>query len=722
MIRDIKSLKKNISSLTKAEIFTNIKNIRNSFELKFDVKYTEEFADVLYSILELFSSKMDYNSERIILNQLFEISWWADENSLIIDYLIKAISLVLIDSRSTRGKDRTGLFSDFVNIIARFPKNKKIYSSISTAAIELIKWGKDQEILEMLEIVQSKAVIYPLVEAIQLLDAKTFMNTLFYLVDQDCETIKHIYNQFSSFAISNFEEEVEVTDHKFKNIILDEDVNEILQEGAINAIINLARINKKENGNCKDCLLCIRRIIQDSEYLLRKKGEDFYKDINRLSYTLELYQLWDEFIDIKLVADLKNELEKNQKYEIAQAKLLAIIKTMRIEEYDSLKIGRRGIQLAYDLSDYNDIEKIVKEILKQDVHSLKSINLVEEVDAIIDYDIKLKEHLRETGQIPSDKQTVDELQDQTTISDDLTKSVTKEEKIAEQVKYLKDLDLIDKEHIENQILQAKAYVFSVAMYGFNSPLINISPDELMNEISELLDKKMIMELVDPLVRAVTLRAARLDGKAVAILFELLNKKGLKFLDRYYKQYNFIDNLIRLISYLGRTNQLELLIQIKNELQKANRLIIKDDSLILKMARAINEGILAFTEKDFTKKLELVSLNKELAKVNSYNVDLQIKYVEGMNFILLDLAHFDIKALIHQVTELIDFAKIYSQNQHIHEKIALGLLWGIAIMKLYNQTSRLDEYKKELTNFITMYPDSDYLKEIHQIIDRTIGHK
>ncbi|HUT80403.1 MAG TPA: hypothetical protein VMZ29_04295 [Candidatus Bathyarchaeia archaeon] len=721
MFKDIKSLKKNIESLTNAEIFTNIKNIRNSFDMKFDVKHTEEFADVLFAILNYFSGKEDYNSERIILNQLFEISWWAEEDSLIIDYLIRGISLVLIDSRSTRGKDRTELFSDFVNIIARFPNNKRVYAAISTAAIELIRWGKDQEILEILDIIQSKAAIYPLVEAIQLLDAKTFMNTLFYLDDQDCNTIKHIYNQFSSFAISNFEEEIEVTDHKFKSIILDEEVNEILQEGAINAIINLARINRKEEGKCNDCLLCIRRIIQDSEYLLRKKGEDFYRDINRLSYTLDQYQLWDEFIDINLVAELKKERDKNQMYEIAQGKLLAIIKTMRIEEYDSLKIGRRGLRLAYDLNDINDIENIVKELLNQNTQSLKSINLVEEVDAVIDYDTKLKEHLRETGQIPSDKSTVDELQDQTTFSDDLTLAVTKEEKIAEQVKYLKELEIKDNQHMENQILHAKALILAVAMHGFSSPILNISPDELVKELSELMDKKLVMELVDPLVRSVTLRAARLDGKAVNILLELLNKKGLKFLDSYYKQYNFIDNLIRLISYLGRTGQIELLTKIKNELQKANRLIMKNDDIPLKIARAINEGILAFSGKEITKKIELVHLNKELAKINSYNIDLQLKYVESMSFILLDLEHFDSKAISHQVDELIDFAKIYSQNQKIEEKTSIGILWSMAIMKIFKQQNKIDEYKKELNTFIASYPKSEYLKEIQTIADKTLGN-
>ncbi|MBN1331045.1 MAG: hypothetical protein JXA54_16350 [Candidatus Heimdallarchaeota archaeon] len=721
MFKDIKYLKKNVDSLTKAELFTNIKNIRNSFDMKYETKYTEEFAEVLFTILEYFSGKIDYNSERIILNQLFEISWWADENSLTIDYLTKAISLVLIDSRSTRGKDRTELFSDFVNIIARFPNNKKVYSAISTAAIELIKWGKDKEILEILEIIQSKAAIYPLVEVIQLLNAKTFMNTLFYLVDQDCNTIKHIYNQFSSFAISNFEDEFEVIDHKFKNIILDEEVNEILQEGAINAIINLARINKRLENTCNECLLGIRRIIQDSEYLLRKKGQDFYRDINRLSYVLDQYKLWNEFIDIKLVADLKEELEKNQTYEQAQGKLLAIIKNMRIEEYDSLKIGRRGLRLAYDLNDLDDINNIVKELLNQNTHSLKSINLVEEIDAIVDYDTKLKEHLRETGQIPSDRNTVDELLDQTTISDDLTLSVTKEEKIVEQVKFLKELELKDFKHIENQILLTQALIFAVAMHGFNSPILNISPNELINEISALLDRKIVMELVDPLIRAVTLRAARLDGKAVSILLDLLNKKGLKFLDRYYKQYNFIDNLIRLISYLGRTGQTELLKQIKNGLQIANRLIIKDDEIPMKIARAINEGILAFSCKDITKKIELINLNKELAKINSYNIDLQLKYVEGMNFLLLDLNHLDSKTIFYHVNEIIDFSKIYRQNQKIKEKAAIGILWSIAIMKIFNQRNKIDEYKKELNNFIASFPDSEYLKEIQTIANKTIGN-
>ncbi len=111
----------------------------------------------------------DFNSERIILNQLFEIVWWAREEPKTIYILAQCISKILFDSQSNQGDNRIDLFSDLINILARFPKNKIIYDTISTAVIELIKWATDKEILLILKITQEKSVNYPLVEAIQYL-------------------------------------------------------------------------------------------------------------------------------------------------------------------------------------------------------------------------------------------------------------------------------------------------------------------------------------------------------------------------------------------------------------------------------------------------------------------------------------------------------------------------------------------------------------------------
>lgn len=712
MSRELKQLKKNFSQLLKNEIFQAIRIIRNSIDLKSDEKEAGEFAEILFLLLEHFNKKGDYNSQRIILNQLVEVAWWAQEEVIIIDYLAQGISKVLIDSYSTRGEDRTNLFSDFVDIIARFPENRKIYSAISTAAIELIKWGTDKEIIKILEIMNQKSAVFPLVESIQILDAKVFMSILFYLEEQNCKTIKFIYNQFSSFAISNFEEERNGETARISTVLLGEEVNEILQEGAINAIINMARVNSK--NECEECILGIRRVIQDSEYLLRKDGKEFFRDIYRLSYTLDQFKLWDHFLDLQLIKDLKLERDTDEKYHMAEKKLFTIQKTMRIEEYDSLKSGRRGLKLAFDLEDQNDLEMLISEITKQKSPELQPVSLVAEVDAIIDYDEQLKEHLRATGEIPQDRQSLDEIQDQITKSDDVTVSATKENKIEEQIEFIRQLELENDRYLMNQMVHAKALILAVGMFGFYSPILNITPEEILSHFGNICEQKMMIELVEPLVRAVTLRAARFDHHAVNILLELLNSKGQKFLTKHYKLYNFVDNLVRLISYLGRTGKKEVLIKIKSELEEANRISLDDETIPIKIARAINEGILSYSAEDEQQKIELLVLVRELAKRHSYSSDLQVKFVEGINFLILDSGFSEIKVTIQLIEELIEFARSYRNNQQIEEKAALGILWGIALAKINNQTSKLDSYNKEIDFIASNYPESNYLRKIQAL--------
>jgi len=714
MSRELKQLKKNFPQLLKNEIFQAIRIIRNSIDLKSDEKETAEFAEILFLLLEHFNKKGDYNSQRIILNQLVEVAWWAQEEVKIIDFLAQGIYKVLIDSNFARGEDRTNLFSDFIDIIARFPENRKIYSAIATAAVELIKWGTDKEILKILETMKQKSAVFPLVESLQILDAKVFMSVLFYLEEQDCKTITQIYNQFSCFAISNFEEEQNGETARISTVLLGEEVNEILQEGAINAIINLARINSE--NECVECLLGIRRIIQDSEYLLRKEGKEFFRDIYRLSYTLDQFKLWDHFLDLQLIVDLKLERDKDEKYQMAEKKLFTIQKTMRIEEYDSLKSGRRGLRLAFDLEDLNDLEIIIIEITKQKIPELQPVNLVAEIDAIIDYDEQLKEHLRETGEIPQDRQSLDEIQDQITKSDDVTLPATKENNIEEHIEFLRLLELDDDRNLMNQILHAKALILAVGMFGFYSPTLNITPDEILSHFKNLCEQKMFIELVEPLVRAVTLRAARFDHHAANILLELLNNKGHKFLTKHYKLYNFVDNLVRLISYLGRTGKKEVLIKIKNELEIANRISLDDETIPLKIARAINDGILSYSVEEDLQKIELLELVRELAKRHSYNIGLQVKFVEGINFLILDSGFSDIKLTIQLVNELINFARSYRNNQQIEEKAALGILWAMALSKINNQTNKLVSYNKEIAFIASNYPESNYLRKIQALSD------
>ena len=714
MPRELKQLRKNYFQLQKNEIFQVIRSIRNQIDLKSDEKETADFAELLFVLLEHFNKTSDYNSERIILNQLVEVAWWAQEDFSVIDFLSKGIYKVLMDSQTARGEDRTNLFGDFLDIISRFPENRKIYSAISRATIELIKWGTDKEILKIFEIIKQKSALFPLVESLQILDAKVFMSILFYLEEQDCKTIKHIYNQFSSFAISNFEEEQNGDKARLATVILGEEVNEILQEGAINAVINMARINSK--NQCEECILAIRRVIQDSEYLLRKKGKEFFRDIYRLSYTLDQYQLWDHFLDLQLIQDLKLERDKDEKYKMGEKKLFSIQKTMRIEEYDSLKAGRRGLKLAFDLNDSSDIEFVIHEILKQKAPNIQPIELVEEVDAIIDTDEQLKEHLREIGEIPQDRQSVDEIQDQITKSDDVTVPATKEGDIAENIEFLRQLELDDEMNIMNQTLHAKALILAVGMYGFYSPKLNTTPEEIISHFDNLSEQKMFVELVEPLVRAVTLRAARFDHHATNIFLEILNNKGHKFLTKHYRLYNFVDNLVRLISYLGRNGEKGVLIKIKNELEVANRICLNDETIPYKIAKAINESILSYSAKDESIKFELLDLVKELAQMHSYNIDLQVKYIQGLNFLILDYGFSDINKTVMLAEVLIEFARSYRNNQKIEEKAALGILWTLALSKINNETTKLSSYSKEITFIASSYPESTFLKKIKDLTE------
>jgi hypothetical protein len=717
MSKDLRLLKKNVEQYTKDDLYNLIKEIREAVNEKTSKKQALEFAKALQLVLEQFSKIGDLNSERIILNQLFEIVWWAQEESEAIYILAQSISKVLIDSQLSRGENRTILFSDLTNILTKFPENKIIYDVISTASTELIKWAFDKEILEILEIIQERSVKYPLVEAIQLLNAKVFMNTLFYLMEENCKTIMDLYMKFSCFSIGSYDTSIDSygKSHEISHIF-GEDINEILQEGVINAIINMARINSKNEEGCEECLTNIRTIISDSEYLLRKEGKEFFKDIYRLSVTFDQFNLWDHFIDLPLVSELKIEREKNETYIIAEAKLLAIIKNMRIEEYDSLKVGRRGLVLEYDFNDLNDILRIAEKLRVQNKNSLKSIHLVSEVDALIETDDELTEHLREIGDIPSDKKTVDELQDINSKSDDLTKPAIKESKITEQMEFLKQLELTDDRFLINQLMHTKAMIYSVGMFGFNSPELQITPEDLISHINILCEKKMHLEIIDPLVRAVTLRAARLDGDSTLVLLSLLNKKGLKFLPIYYKQYNFIENLVRLISLLARQGQIELLTNVKLELEKSNRIGLDDDTLSLKIARAINGGILSFTAKDASKKLKLLELVKELAKLNSFEIDLQIKFVEALNFLILDVEHHTWKTKLMLYNELLEFSRGYRNNQLIVEKAALGLFWASLIANMYKQIQIQVQMLKEISLFTETYPSSSILQKITEFIN------
>ena len=720
MSKDLRNLRKNYVSLSKQEIFANIRKIRNEIDLKNDTRKVVELAYILLEIIGFFSEKEDFNSERVLFNQLAELAWWSNEFDELVTILSRSIHKLIDDAQTLRGKLRINIFNDLLEVLVRFPENKIIYDAISRAVIDIIKWATDSEILDLLEAIKEKVFIYPLVESIQIIDAKIYMNALYYLLDQNEKTILKIYNEFSCFSINNYEEEkIEGVECNATKLILGDDVNEILQEGAINAIINITRIYNRSEGKCEDCIDIIKSIIKDSEYLLRKDNRIFFNDVYRLSYTLDQFNLWNQLIDLDVVRELKEQRDKNEIYSIAESKLLAIQKNMRIEEYDSLKIGRRGIKLTYDINDINDIEKLVDIMIESLSKGNQFITLVEEVDAIIEQDEEIKNHLRESGQIPSDRKTVDELQDIATRSDDLTKSVTKEESIKEQLTYLEELEKTDERYLINHMMHGKALIFCVAMHGFNSPILNISPEDLIDHVESLTEKKMILELIEPLVRAVTLRAARLDGDATAILFNLLNRKGLKFISKFYKAFNFINNITRLISFLARSGQIDLLNSIIIQLETANRLALNEDEVSIKLSRAINEGLLACDSLDFQKKSKLIKIQKNIAERHSFVEEIQIKYVEGLAFLLYSEGFTNCNNAINIAKQIIDISRIYSKNSLIIEKAALGLIWAIIFCKFNKQNNLVKEYFEEIQAMYANHNSSRYLSNIIEIIKTKI---
>jgi len=722
MSKEMRILRKNYTTMSKEEIFSNIRIIRSNLDLKKDEKYTIEFAEALYDILKLFGDLGQYTNERVILNQLIEVSWGRKEESNVIDILLQGIYNIITNSSAYDERAKIELFNDYLEIIIRFPKSKKIYDAISRGTIALIRWGSDKEILEFIERTKDKISVYPFVEALQLLNAKIYMNALFYLDSQECDTVKRIYNEFSCIAISNFEDEKTNGECKVLHTILGEEINELLQEGAINAIISLARVNSNYENDNEGCILGIRRIINDSEYLLRKDGKDFFKDIYRLSYTLDSYKLWEHFEDIQLIKELKTEKEKNSTLQLAETKFLAIQKNMRIDEYDALKIGRRGISLAYDFNDLEDIKRLTKDLITKDSAKYTPVSLVDEIDAIIENNEEIKEHLRETGQIPINRQTIDEIQDDTSRSDDLTLPAIKEENINEQLEFLKQLEKGEGHFLINELMYTKGLIYAVGMFGFRSELNKIEPGELENSVNSLNEKLMMKELISPLIRAITLRSARLDAYSTNILFKLLNQKGLKLISNQYKQYNFVDNIARLISYLGRIGDISNLKKIKQALETTNNICLHDKEIPVKIARAINESILSFSVDDDLKRIELLDLIRELAFKHSYNQDLQVKYVEGLCFILLSFNLNEFKESSKFSDMLIDFSINFRKNQIIEEKISFGLLISLIQSNLLKQQSKWKTYFTELQTIVTHHPSSEFLQGIYNLSEELFKNR
>ncbi|MEA2071380.1 MAG: hypothetical protein U9O98_08830, partial [Asgard group archaeon] len=556
MSREIKQLHKNYHDMSQNEIWDTIRKIRTKANLQANTKQARDLAQILYELFDLPVMTEKISNQLILLNQLIELVEWTKKDKKILNLLVQSIQKIPIVNHSITKEERLNIFKKLSQMMKKFPENTSLLDAASQVIVEIIRRSQDQEILSIISQMKEITMNNPLNEAIQLLHARVYMNAFFYLTIQDITIIDRLYEEFSCFALSKSTDE-NLPQCQIKKLYIVENINEIFQEGIINAIINLARIRKQRENDCDECLNLIRKILTDSEQFLRKEEEDqsFFKDVYRLLYAFEQFNLWDHFQDIPLINELKQLQEKSMENKKAQTKLLAIRKLMRIDEYDALKIGRRGLLLKYDFGNPDNIKVLINDI-RNHLEKEKDFFLVEKVDAIISQDSKIEKSLREKGYIPQDKKTISEIQDRTTKDDDLTQSAVQEIKLVEPLNFLRNINRNMEKNLPNQIAYAKGHIFAVGMFGYNSKTLQIKKEETKEIIITIENTMMMLEIIEPLTRAITLRAGRLDANATEFLLPFLTQHGLKFLSKIYSNYPFVSNLTRLLSYLGRTSQID----------------------------------------------------------------------------------------------------------------------------------------------------------------------
>ncbi|RLI64859.1 MAG: hypothetical protein DRO63_07180, partial [Candidatus Gerdarchaeota archaeon] len=167
-------------------------------------------------------------------------------------------------------------------------------------------------------------------------------------------------------------------------------------------------------------------------------------------------------------------------------------------------------------------------------------------------------------------------------------------------------------------------------------------------------------------------------------------------------------------YYARKGEYALFLKIKEELEIANRLILNDEEIPLKIARAINEGILSFEAKNQKQKTILLEINEEIAKVHSYDEQLQLKYLDTLNFLILDFPNQEQETIDWLSNKLIDFISLYSKQQEITRRGSIGLLFLLGIAKVFQQKEKIDLYYNELKRLVILFPKDQFLRKITQI--------
>ncbi|MBD3191398.1 MAG: hypothetical protein GF308_12185 [Candidatus Heimdallarchaeota archaeon] len=304
----LRRLRKNYSSMPKEELWSLIKEINGHPKLKKSSNKARKFARTLYKILLMFGEEGDIDSELAILNQIGILTRWAQEDEEIFDILSKTILAISVDSQGLKSFNRLKLFNRLIDLSTRFPKKEQIQASLPKAVLDLIRWGTDQEILMMLESMKKKATKSPMVPFVQKMTAEIYKTAFLYLYKVECQTLIQLFSEFFCYSFDEIKEDYTYR-CPFINATNGEEMDEIVQEGIINAIINIARIYGRKEQSQKRCLEEIRKILSNAQEVLISSHQH-PKKYDRLVRVLDQYDLWQEFHDLPIIQELK--IQKQQ--------------------------------------------------------------------------------------------------------------------------------------------------------------------------------------------------------------------------------------------------------------------------------------------------------------------------------------------------------------------------------------------------------------------------
>lgn len=302
-------LRKNYSSMPKKELWSLIKKISSHRRIKKSSKKAREFAQILYEVFLMFGEEGAIDSELAILNQIGILARWAKEDEKIFDILSKTILAISMDSQGLKSFNRLKLFNRLIELSTRFPKKEQIKDSLPKAVADLIRWGTDEEILRMIASMKKKATESPMVPFVQKMTAEIYKTAFLYLYNCDCQTFIKLFREFFCYSFDEIKNDYTYR-CPFINATNGEEMNEIVQDGIINAIINILGIYGREEQSKKRCLKEIRKILSNAQEVLMPSDHPS-KKFDRLALALDQYDLWQEFRDIPIIQELQAQKQRS---------------------------------------------------------------------------------------------------------------------------------------------------------------------------------------------------------------------------------------------------------------------------------------------------------------------------------------------------------------------------------------------------------------------------